>query len=138
MFLQKKTSHYRDSSVIFLATNFTRKMPESSDSTYSSIFMLENKWSCNFTSCRRNFQEIVNFVLIMGYRGPELNWNKIHNFVWILSTSGKLIYFLAWHRGIRRIWAFWHFLSRTGCQKYSIWVQKRTRFMHMRVNNNHN
>ena len=27
---------------IFLVTSFTRKMPESSDSMYSSIFMLEN------------------------------------------------------------------------------------------------
>ena len=32
----------RDPRTIFLVTSFTRKMPESSDSMYSSIFMLEN------------------------------------------------------------------------------------------------
>ena len=31
-----------DPRTIFLVTSFTRKMPESSDSMYSSIFMLEN------------------------------------------------------------------------------------------------
>ena len=57
--------------------------------------------------------------------GPELNWNKIHNFVWILSTSGKIVsHFLAWIRVTHRFWAFWHFLSKTGRQKYSIWVQE--------------
>ena len=32
-----------DPSTIFLATSFNRKMPENSDSIYSSIFMLEIK-----------------------------------------------------------------------------------------------
>ena len=32
----------RDPRTIFLVTSFTRKMPESSDSMYSSIVMLEN------------------------------------------------------------------------------------------------
>ena len=31
-----------DPSTIFLATSFTQKMPEGSDSMYSSILMLEN------------------------------------------------------------------------------------------------
>ena len=31
-----------DTRTIFLVTSFTGKMPESSDSMYSSIFMLEN------------------------------------------------------------------------------------------------
>ena len=32
----------RHLTVIFLAASFTRKMPESSDSMHSSVFMLEN------------------------------------------------------------------------------------------------
>ena len=66
-----------DPSTIFLATSFTWKMLESSDSMYSSIFMLENTWYYNFTWSGPNSQEIVNFDSIMGPRGPELNWNKI-------------------------------------------------------------
>ena len=66
----------RDPSSIFLATTFTRKMPRSSDSMYSFYFMLENIWHHHFTWSGPNSQEIVNFVPIVGPRGPELNWNK--------------------------------------------------------------
>ena len=68
----------RDPSSIFLliATTFTRKMPRSSDSIYSSYFMLENIWHHHFTWSWPNSQEIVNFVPIVGPRGHELNWNK--------------------------------------------------------------
>ena len=51
-------------------------MPESPDFKYSSIFLLENIWSHNFTWNGPNSQEIVNFVSIVGPRGPELNRNK--------------------------------------------------------------
>ena len=57
-----------DPSAIFLATNFTRKMLQSSDSMYSSIFMLGNIWYRTFTWSRPNSQDIVNCV---------------HNFVWV-------------------------------------------------------
>ena len=39
----------RGPSTIFLATSFTRKMPESSDFMYSSFLMLENIWYHHFT-----------------------------------------------------------------------------------------
>ena len=66
----------RDPSSIFLATTFTRKMSGSSHSMYSSYFMLENTGHHPFTWSGPNSQEIVNFVPILGPRGPELNWNK--------------------------------------------------------------
>ena len=66
----------RDPSTIFLATTFTRKMPESSNSMYSSFFMPENVWYHQFTWSGPNSQEIVSFSSFMGPRGPELNWNK--------------------------------------------------------------
>ena len=129
MFLQKEKSHYRNSSTQFnssstmlLATSFTRKMPESSDSMYSSIFTVENIWYHHFTWSGTNSQEIVNFLPIMTPRGPKLNWNKIYNFLWIRSTSAKMMVSYAfWYEngGIHGIWAFWHFSSKTGHQIYS-------------------
>ena len=47
---------------IFLVTSFTWKMPESSDSIYSSIFMLENIWYHNFNRSGPNSQEIVKYA----------------------------------------------------------------------------
>ena len=84
IFLQKETSHCKSSSAlgprepkypstIFLATNFTQKMPKSSDSMYSSIFMLENICYHNFTWTGPNFHEIANFISIIGPRGLKLN-----------------------------------------------------------------
>ena len=56
-----------------------------------SLFMLENTWYHNFTWSWPNSQEIVNFVPIyFGFPGTH-NWNIIHNFLWIRSTSGKLM-----------------------------------------------
>ena len=63
-----------DPRTIFLVTSFTRKMPESSDSMYFSIFMLENIWYHHFTRSEPNSQEIVNFILKYGSRG---NQNKL-------------------------------------------------------------
>ena len=66
----------RDPSTIFLAINFTQKMPESSASMYSSCFMRENIWSYNFTWSGPNSQEIESFFPFVSPRGPELTWNK--------------------------------------------------------------
>ena len=71
MFLQKETSHCRNISVKFLAISFTRKMSESSDSMHSSMFMLENVWYCNFALSIPNSEEIVNFVPVVGPKGPN-------------------------------------------------------------------
>ena len=76
---------------IFLVTSFTSKMPESSDSMYSSIFMLENIWYHYFNRSGPNSQEIVTFILNMGPGGPKLNWSKIHNFLWLRFTLGKIM-----------------------------------------------
>ena len=52
------------------------KIPESSDYMYSSFFMLENIRHHHFTWSGPNLLEIMNFVPIVGPRGPELNCNK--------------------------------------------------------------
>ena len=53
-----------DPSTVFVATSFTRKMPNSSNSMYSSIFMLGNIWYYNFTWSGPSLQEIVYFISI--------------------------------------------------------------------------
>ena len=53
-------------------------MQKSSDSMYSSIFMLENICYHNFTWIGPNFQKILNFVSIIGPREPKLN-SKFNN-----------------------------------------------------------
>ena len=56
-----------------LATSFTQKMPESSDSMYSSILMLENIWPHHFTWSGPNSHVIVNlFQFSLGPRGPTI------------------------------------------------------------------
>ena len=60
------------------------------DSMYSYIFMLENIWY-HFTRSGPNSQEIVNFIPNMGPGGTKLNWSKIHNFLWIRFTLGKIM-----------------------------------------------
>ena len=64
---------HQDPTAIFLATNFTQKMPESSGSMYSSILMLENIWYHHFTWSGPNSQEIVNFFQFSsGPRGSSI------------------------------------------------------------------
>ena len=77
-------------------TSFIRKMPESPDSMYFSFFMLENTYH-NFTRRGANSQEIVNAVSIMGPPGSKLYWNKVHNFLQILSTSSKIMAYVFWN-----------------------------------------
>ena len=63
----------------------------------------------------------MNIISILGPRGPDLNWNKAHKFLQILSISGKIMvsYVFQHKEG-----AFWHFLSKTGRQKHSGWAPK--------------
>ena len=60
-------------------------MLRSSDSTYSSILMLEtyNIIIIIITKSGMNSEENMIFVLIFGNLGVKLNRNKIHNFLWI-------------------------------------------------------
>ena len=111
---------------VYLPTIFTRKMPRSSDSMYSFYFMLENIWHHHFTWSGPNSQKIVNFVPIVGPRGPELNWNKFAIFCEFdpLQVDDDIICFLALKWGIHGTWAFWHFLSKNGGQKCSAWILK--------------
>ena len=37
------------------------------------------------------FTKSCKYFLIMGSRGPSLNWNKAHHFLGVLSTSGKIM-----------------------------------------------
>lgn len=83
MFSQKKTSHCKNSvgvpSTIFLVTRLSKKILESSDSRYSSIFRLKNIWYHNFFWKGPNPEEILNFVPVMGPQGIKLisvkrNW----------------------------------------------------------------
>ena len=63
----------RDQSNIFLATIFTKKMPESSGSMHSSILVLENICYYHFTWSGPNSQEIVDlFQFSSGPRGPAI------------------------------------------------------------------
>ena len=106
-----------------MATNFTQKVPESSDSMYSSILMLENILYHHFAWSVPNLQEIVN--LLQFSSGPQME--KTYNFLWIWSTAGKMmISYVLQHKkeGIHGIWAFWHFSSKSGHQKYSAWVPR--------------
>ena len=64
----------RDPNTIFLVSTFTLKVPESSDSTYFSFFLLENIWYHHFTWSGLNSKDIVSFVPIMSPEGPKLNW----------------------------------------------------------------
>ena len=100
---------------------------------------------CNFILPSPNSQETMNFVPIMGPREPKLIWNKIYNFYnfcEFVPLQVKLYHiFLAWTAGIHRIWALWYFYSKAkkffSPQKYGIWIQ-RTRFMHIKFNNDNN
>ena len=81
IFLQKETSHCKNSLSLGAQGRkhyifFTRKMPESLDSMYSSFFMLENIWHHYFNRSGPNSKEIVNFVPILGPQEQKLNWNK--------------------------------------------------------------
>ena len=63
----------RDPSSIFFATSYTQKMPEISDSMYSSFFMLENIRHYHFTWNGLNSQESVNFLRFSsGPWGPTI------------------------------------------------------------------
>ena len=62
-----------DPSTIFLTTSFTQKMPERSDSIYSSILIQENIWWHNFSWSSPNSQELVNlFQFSSGPRGSTI------------------------------------------------------------------
>ena len=72
---------------IYSAASFIQKMPESSDSMYFSIFMLENIYY-NFIWSGPISQEILDFVPIK-FRTLEIhNWNKIKNFFSSLFPLG--------------------------------------------------
>ena len=137
MFLQKEISHTAETArswvlwnpiTIFWSISSSRKMPESSDSMYSSIFILENIWYHSFTLSGPNSQEIVNFVSIMGSRGSELNWNKFKISCEFGPHQVKLWYHIGIHGihgingGTHGIWPCWHFSSKTSRQKYGAWV----------------
>ena len=66
----------KDPSSIFLATTFTWITPGSSDSMYSSYFMLENIWHHDFAWNGPSSQEIVNSVPIVGPQEVKQNWNQ--------------------------------------------------------------
>ena len=80
----------RDPSTIFLATTFTRKTPESSDPMYSSFFMLENMISSLYLKWTE-FTRNLEFRSNCRSAGTRTKLEQIHNFLWIWSTSGKMI-----------------------------------------------
>ena len=84
----------------------------------------------------RNFELFSN----CGSPGTRTKLEQIHKFLWIRITSAKIMssYVFLYQNGrMYGIWSFWHFLSKTGRQKYSAWVSG-THFMHMRVKNSLN
>ena len=106
---------------IFLATTFTQKMPRSSDSMYSSYFMLENIWHHHFTWSGPNSQETMNFVPIVDTRSPELNWNKF-----TISCQLDQLQVKWWYHTFSSIkmeeYMDLSFLSKNGRQKYIRWI----------------
>ena len=80
------------------------------NNTNSKMYILRKKDA----SVRNQFQFSLR---------PRYNWNKIHNFFWILPTSGKIMIsyvFYDGYGGIHEIGAFCHFSSKTSHQKYSV------------------
>ena len=59
---------------------------------FGDHFNLKNarklRWYYNFTWRGLNSQEIVNSFQ---FSSRTHSWNKIHNFLWIRSTSGKMM-----------------------------------------------
>ena len=112
-------------------------MPGSSDSMYSSYFMLENIWHHYFTWSGSNSQEIVKFVQIVGSWGLELNWKKFtiscefdpHQVKWWYHMFSSIK-----NGGIHETWAFWLFLSKTNIAKNIVLRSPGTHFMHIKVN----
>ena len=94
---------------------------------YSSILILRNIWYYNFTWKGPNLQKIVNlFQFCSGPRGPTVA-TKFILFLWIWSTSGKMMMSYVFKheiRGIHRIWAYWHCSSKIQVYfiKYTTWV----------------
>ena len=67
-------------------------MRQGSDSMYSLIFMLESIWYHHFSWSKPNSQEVVNIIVsIMCPGGLELDYNNVHSFWRIRSTSGNII-----------------------------------------------
>ena len=110
-----------DPEIIFLATSFTQKNTERSDFKYSSILMLENIWYRYFTLSVSNSQKIVNsFQFSLSPQGL-INEKRLT----ISCEFGPLQvkWYVFWHKkgGIYGIWAFWHFLSKSGHQEFGAW-----------------
>ena len=98
-----------DPRTIFLATSFTPKILERSDSMYSSILMLENIWYDYFAWSVPNSQEIVNLLQFSSVHCGTTNGKKLT----ISCAFGPLQvkwWFLAWKK--RNTWS----------PKYSAWV----------------
>ena len=72
----------------------------------------------HFIWCGLNSHEIVNLLQFSLIN----NWNKIHNFLWIRSTSGKMMScFVTWNRRNTWIWASCY-SSKSSSQKYTAWA----------------
>ena len=102
------------------ATSFTPKMVESSDSIYSSTFMLQSLWFNHSTwnEFPRNCQFFSNLVRV--FLDPKLQQNSQFFLIWF--TSGKMMtsyIFKPVNEGVYWIRAFWYFLSKIGQQKYT-------------------
>ena len=99
-------------------------MPESSGSIYSFILMLGNLWYYHFTWSGANLQEIVNlFQFSSGPWGPTIGWEFTISCEFD-PLQLKWWCHVFWHeiREIHGIWASWHYLWKSSCQKYTAWV----------------
>ena len=95
-------------------------MPEYSDSMYSSIFMLQNIWYHHVTRSGRIHKKLLILLQFsFGPRGP------IFRTKFAISCEFGLLQVNLWYHMISRMkiaFTSCHFLSKNGCQKYSIWV----------------
>ena len=98
-----------DPRTIFLAASFTPKIPERSDSMYSSILMLENIWYDYFAWSVPNSQEIVNLLQLSSVHWGTTNGKKL-TVSCAFSPLQVKWWVLAWKK--RNTWS----------SKYSAWV----------------
>ena len=136
MFLQKGTSHCRSSLALgprgpkhyTFGKQFYSKNAKKYRFNVSLHFHARKHILLSFYLVWTDFPRNSEFC--SNYWSPE---TQTEIFLWIQSTSCKImITYVFWHEngGIHKIWAFWHFSSRTGHQKYDSCVLRDPFYAH--------
>ena len=116
-----------DPSTIFLGTIFTQKNPRKLKFHVFFHFNARKHMISSFYLKWIEFTRNCDFVSIYFGSLGTYSWNKIHNFLRIRSTSGKMMMSYVFSHeieGIHGIWASLHLSSKSGRQKYTAWVPR--------------